>query len=412
MSVVGLVLVAASVALPASSAQPPVRGAQGTHEPGHAAPDVNRGHNASGDTVDSQNLRGALSGGQLQLQLQDVKVAQVGDVLGGGSVKKKAGEEDGEAAQELNPMRGSSVIYRNAVTAVSFNPNGADVPLPGGQTAAGQYDPVYIMTLRLLPTWWFNEYVGLWGDAWFGGELTHSNWTNQQFYMITDPTLGVRGAYTIPVVNIGLSGNLALNFPAAPRSVATSKYIGITGDLSASYAMPFLPALRVGLGVGGQKDFHEYTTAGTASQLECPAVVQDFRQCTGRMVAGQFYNADYSIWLSSFIGYGITDWLSVATSFLYIHSQRYASSSTSHLISATLENATNSDPILYWNLGVTATPHPMVSVRLGLQSIHHALRADGKLQAPLFNRFTQIFVDLIFNAGQLYTLFADMGDQA
>src|SRR5690349_15856978 len=117
---------------------------------------------AAQENASSTNLySGALLGESLRIERD--RLAQVGDVLG----KKSSVSTTGDAAEpQLNPFRGSTVIYRNSTTALSLNPDGATIHTLNGD--ARRYNPTYVMTMRLLPTFWFNEYVGLYGDAWFG----------------------------------------------------------------------------------------------------------------------------------------------------------------------------------------------------------------------------------------------------
>ena len=134
-----------------------------------------------------------------------------------GAPTAKSESEEGEKREFKAPYRDSEVVYRNVVSARSFNRN-ADLT----------YNPYYAMELELSPTFWLGEHLFSALDVSLVRELTNSDTTTKEGETVLQDiylAFGAPKVVTIPVVKIDVSPSIRFYTPASKVSRARTRAV-------------------------------------------------------------------------------------------------------------------------------------------------------------------------------------------
>jgi hypothetical protein len=284
------------------------------------------------------------------------------------------------------PWAGSSVIVRNASTAISAD-----------RSADLTYNPYWEVSLTIAPRWQFSDLFWVSASQSFSRELTHSDWTTQDGeFVLSDLGLrtGLSRFATIPSVEIALSSDVALTFPASKASQARTLIMGIGPGLSLSRSFDVADGLSLSYGLRGTYFWHEFTTG----QYESPTLIDCERDC-GQFLDTGVRNPKWRISNSFGVGLSFLEMVTLSLSYAVITDPLNASSDTLQVSLTPLE-PTDTRFRNSFDVSLTVAPADVVSFTLGANTTNSQLNPDGTgYYDLLFNRFTLLYLDVAFDLG-------------
>jgi hypothetical protein len=303
-----------------------------------------------------------------------------------------------------SPWRGTSITYRNAVTARTFKKD-ADLT----------YNPYYEMSWNLHPQWWIGDVFNAALDFTITRELTESDdatYDNETLFSDITLILAASKFATIPVLGIDMSASLSLYGPTSKSSQARTMMFGMKPGLSLKRNFDVLAGISLGYSFGISKYFYESTTAQNeeASISGCAASVGG---CEAYQNTG-VRNTSWGLSNAFSLSIAFIEELSVDASFGLKHSFLYAqsggvdntgidSTGTAQYEMSTWQpgDDANIRYSLMYGLGVTVTPIQALSIGLGAETANPQLRTDATYERPFFNRYTVVFLDLTLDVDGL-----------
>ncbi len=287
------------------------------------------------------------------------------------------------AETEPAPWRGSAVTYRNVVSALTAAPD-----------AELTYNPYWAMAVVIRPRWWFDDVFEVSATLAIERELTNSDFTTQTGETLVGDLVLSAGAHrflAIPVVDIGLSADLALIAPTSKVSQARSLMLAVRGGLSLDHTFDLLEGLTLGYGFQGMYRAHRFTTS-TLDSPYIPGCATGGAGCEPYLQTG-LRNADWRLINRFELGMAFTSWLSFGVDVAIL---------TDHLYPLTLDDSVTHTPqqttdwrhTMSYGLALTARPMPSLAVRLGASTANPQLAPDSSRREPFFNRYTTIYLDL------------------
>jgi len=288
-----------------------------------------------------------------------------------------------DGSKKPNPLRGSGLVYRNVVTALSMKKD-ADLT----------YNPYYAMYLGLAGRWWFGKRVYVGADFGVTRELTEADDTTYSGEWLADDLeirVGASKFLTIPVLKIDFSADLAGVTPTSKLSQARTLILGLRLGLNASRTFSLLEGLTVSYGLAVLKNFNRYTT----SQQEAPLIpgcssADGFcevylnmgdRNPSWRLSHLLDLSLDITAWL------GLSGGIGVAISYLYpgVDDER---------VSYEPVESTDRRYGMMYRLELYGKPIPALGLALGVTTVNPQLKADSTYEQPFVNRYTAIYLDL------------------
>ena len=297
------------------------------------------------------------------------------------------------AKAKANPWKGTFVGYEHVFSAVSLDK-------ASGQT----WNPYYAHSFTLQPMWRFHDYVGLRLRLDVEQELTDSDETVRRYeWMWSDLNVEVNAGkgYTEKVTGININGNLRLGLPVSKISRARTMFLALSPSLTISRKFPVLKGLTIAYSGRFTYQFHQSTTAqydGTSLSCGDP----DSAECE-RFTNTGIRNAQTVLVHGPSIRLDILDNLSFSVSYSLRRSglydlddyEVYDSASGIHL--GTLTSGENDIDARYgqaFSAELAWAPIDMVGLALGFITVYSDLRQNGSYQTPLFNQFTNIYLNL------------------
>lgn len=281
------------------------------------------------------------------------------------------------------PWRGSQFVWRTAISALTLD-RGSE------QT----YNPYAAMTFGFRPWWWFTEHIYVRGNLDVTRELTEADTnTYEGEATVSDLLLFVGGAalYTIPVVGVHVSADLALTVPTSKLSRAQTLVLSLAPGLRLSRSFAWRGGISLGYNLRLTPRFYRYTTA----QRETPLIPGCASGC-----GEAFYNlgarnpylrlsqsADVSIKFLPWLGASLV--VGHAVDWLYAAADDGASS--------TVEDA-SSTHLTFFEAAVSFRPLDLLEIGVGYSALHPQLAPDSSRYVPFFNRYSVFFVDLKLHA--------------
>ena len=297
------------------------------------------------------------------------------------------------AKAKANPWKGTFVGYEHVFSAVSLDK-------ASGQT----WNPYYAHSFTLQPVWRFHDYVGLRLRLDVEQELTDADETVRRYeWMWSDLNVEVNAGkgYTEKVTGININGNLRLGLPVSKISRARTMFLALSPSLTISRKFSVLKGLTIAYSGRFTYQFHQSTTAqydGTSLSCGDP----DSAECE-RFTNTGIRNAQTVLVHGPSIRLDILDNLSFSVSYSLRRSglyelddyEVYDSASGIHL--GTLSSGENDIDARYgqaFSAELAWAPIDMVGLALGFITVYSDLRQNGSYQTPLFNQFTNIYLNL------------------
>jgi hypothetical protein len=292
------------------------------------------------------------------------------------------------ASGEKVPWRGSQVVLRNALSAISLS-----------RSAEQTYNPYYAMTWGFRPWWWFVDWLYVRADLEVVHELTEADETtyaNEALLEDLHLAVGGSGLWTIPYVGVHLSADLVLTLPTSKASQARTLVLGLGPGFRLSRSFPLLKGLIVGYNLRVTPYFHRYTTSERETPLipgcsgglgGCdPYLNTGVRNPMVRFVQTVDVSQRFFSWLGASLALGhAIDWL---------HGVSDAPVDVSH---EPVEDQ-NRRFLTFFELAVSYSPIDLLEIALGYSALHPQLAPDSTYYVPFFNRYSVFFLDLKLQA--------------
>lgn len=298
------------------------------------------------------------------------------------------------ASLKKRVFRGSSTTVRNSFSVLSLTPD-----------AEITYNPIYFVNLSLDPLVWAGDMFFVAGHVDVTRDLTENDWTtyaNESYLSDTFIIAGARNFYTLPYLKLNFSANTVARLPTSKLSWARTMLTGVSarGEVARSFSPGWIAGVNLRYAFSGTQFFYRYTTGERESSLEddrcvnlqyCSIYASDGVRNVERSIANQFTGliAIWS-WLAIHVrGQLITQWLYPMT--------------IDERVSFHPENPDqlleeqNKRFLTIFDTGLSVTPTPAFTIRVGASTIHPQLKPNGKYRIPGFNRFTNLYIDLICN---------------
>jgi hypothetical protein len=307
-----------------------------------------------------------------------------------------AAEESAGVAQTAEPeadapvpWRGSAVVYRNSMSAISLD-EGAELT----------YDPVYQMTWIVQPRWYFTDHIYARGSASLSHELTESNWTTDADETVWGDAalaVGSTSLFADPWLGLGFSAELAARFPTSKASQAQTLVMGADASVGVRRGFDLPVKITVGYGLKLGRDFHRFTTA----EREAPLIAGCSGAECARHVNVGVRNARTKMSHTLSLGLGFTDWLSLGAG-AGVHTQwLYPGADPDERVNLQTQAPTDSRHFLSGEVGLTVGPFAGVSLGLGAATFNPQQKPDSSDRLFFFNRYTQLYFDLSLDVAEL-----------
>jgi len=284
------------------------------------------------------------------------------------------------------PWRGSQVVLRNALSAITLAPD-----------AEQTYNPYYAMTWSFRPWWWFKDWLYVRAQLDVIHELTEADETTYEGEaLLDDLRLVVGGAdlYTIPWVGVHVSTDLVLTLPTSKASLARTLVMGIGPGARLSRAFPVLRGLIVGYNLRVTPWLHRYTTAERESPL-IPGCSAGPTGCDAYLTTGE-RNPTVRLTQAVDVSVRVLDWL--AASLALGHAVDWIHGLSEAEVSHEAVDDVGARYLTFLELDVSFRPIDLLEVSVGYSALHPQLAPDSTYYAPFFNRYSIFFVDLKLQA--------------
>jgi hypothetical protein len=302
------------------------------------------------------------------------------------------------------PWRGSTITYRNAVTALTLKKD-ADLT----------YNPYYEMSWSFHPQWWVGDVFNASLDFAISRELTEADETTyDDETMMSDITLTLAASkfVTIPVLEIGVSANVALIGPVSKASHAKTMLFGLRPGLSLSRNFDVLAGINLGYSFAISKYFYEATTAqneeAAISNCATTGGCEEY-QNTGLRNASWGLSNVFSLSIAFIEQLSLDASFGIKHSFLYEQSRRDADNTWTDSTGTEYDQMSGWNPgddtniryAMVYGLGLTVTPIQALGISLGAETGNPQLKADATYERPFFNRNTVVYLDLTLDVDGL-----------
>lgn len=302
-----------------------------------------------------------------------------------------------EALEETkNPWRGSALSYEHSALALSFAPH-----------ADPTWNPNYVHTLSLAPTWHFGDTVVVRGSFMLEQELTNSDDTVQKNEWVwSDVNLDVspEQGWTESETGIRLNGGVRFQIPLSKMSAAQKLNLGIAPAASLSRKFDVMNGLTVRYGARWQFNWHRniYPGYDGPTIMACSGV--DSAECGAYM-----YNGHPSV--ANLINHG------PAVSFspiekLTLNAEFSFRRASVHTITDYVLKQDGTGPVTlpgssavrYFQMFRFEAAYNLfdfLDLSAGVLSMYQDTKLDGTYQTPFINRFTTVFLGLSIDADGL-----------
>jgi hypothetical protein len=288
------------------------------------------------------------------------------------------------AASSPVPWRGSQVVLRNAVTAISLDPS-----------AEQTYNPYYAMVWSFRPWWWFGDRLYVRAQLDVIHELTEPDETTYRNEALLDDlhlVLGGAELWRVPYADVSVAASLLLTLPTSKASRARTLVLGIGPGLRLSRAFPVLEGLAVGYNLRVTPRFHRYTTSERETPL-IPGCASGVTSCDAYLNTG-VRNPALRLSQSVDASLRVLDWLGVALA--VGHAIDWLYHVGDEPVGMTYQPIDDQDRrfLTFLELAVSFRPLDLLEIGVGYSAVHPQLAPDSSYYVPFFNRYSTFFVDL------------------
>jgi len=308
-------------------------------------------------------------------------------------------EQEGGALQQSSlfaqsssksQWRGSQVVLRSAVSAITLNPS-----------AELTYNPYFAFNWSFQPWFWFNDKAYLRAQLDVIHELTEADTTTYQGEAVVDDLRLVVGGspiWTIPYVGINFSANLVLTLPTSKASQARTLFVALGPGLRLSRGFDVLGGLVVGYNLRVTGRLYQFTTAEYETPL-IPGCSSGPSGCSPYLNTG-VRNPYMRVSQVADISLKVLDWvgvsLAVGHSIDWLHDLAEADS-----VSFQAVEDQDRRYLTFMELALSFSPIDFLEVGIGYSALHPQLAPDSTYYTPFFNRYSVLFVDLKIHADSL-----------
>ena len=333
----------------------------------------------------------------------------------------EAVEEEASSSSALDQLS-LTAGWQTSVTALSFS-----------ESTDLTYDPYVGMRWRVAPAWTPSEHLSLSLSFAWRTELTESNVTTRRREVLVDDLslrVAAPGFWTIPAVDVGLSAELGLRFPTSKASQRASLVMGVSPGLSLSRSVSVLSGWSFGYGLSVDVTPHRYTTPGLdidgcgARGANCEVSVDTSLQGIpgagddgvgiARVNLGS-RNARLAVNHTLSTRIAFIPELSFGLSWTHASYWLYALGSESDVAFDDVVGAPDEAApartlapqdrrwVQVWGLSLGYAPIDALRFTLGATTAGNPRAPNNDLRDPIFNRNTQLYVDVALD---VFTLFA------
>lgn len=300
-------------------------------------------------------------------------------------------------------FRGSAVRMRNRVAARSFVKN-----------LELTFNPEASTTIAVMPSVWYSNWLNISGYVDVTREWTQSDFdTYAGEFILSDIFLSASAVnfFTIPYLEINLTASVTGVIPTSKWSWAQTMLGRVQATGGVNRFFPLLGGLVLSYSGTVGKGFHRYTTGENESSLEHGGCVS--AEVCGIWASSGVRNPEWTINNRVGATFLFTGWLGVSANAWVINQRLYPLVKQDPTISYRPEDPTGTLGIQNWRhfarlqAAAFVTPHPTVTFAAGLDTFNPQLAPDGRYRVPGFNRFTQLYCDVLINIGGVASLFFD-----
>lgn len=306
----------------------------------------------------------------------------------------------GAGTGDPSRWRGSLLFYSNTVSAKTLD-----------KSSDLTYNPYYSMDLVLLPRFYLTDKVYLRGILSLSHELTEpddTTYTGETF--VGDTTVGVGAPlWTIPVLDIGVSGTLDLRLPTSKFSRGQDLLFAVQANANFYRTFPVLEGLSLSYSFGAVRFFHDATTGSTESspfgddEGDARSAASTFtsRSRPDMFINNGVRNQRVRLMHTGALSLQIFDWLSTSASATFMHDFLY--DNIEENVSDTIANDISARDFIFYSCEVAIQPVHFLGIALVANTFNPQLASDPgqTYYTPFFNRFTQISAQFRFNVGAL-----------
>lgn len=311
-----------------------------------------------------------------------------------------------ESDQEPLPYRGTSVVYENAFTAVSLDP--AYEP---------DYNPSYVMMWQFNPRYYLYDTLSARLSFSVEQELTDSDWTqSEREPIVSDITLGFLYSpfYKIPVVDILLAGGVTFGFPTSKVSQARTLYLSLAPTFSMRRAFDVLEGLELAYAFKYTKNFNKYTGAVSEDvQFPCPLSLVDRTECfnMGSRNPSMSFSNSFSVQMYFLQRLYATVQVGVINTLLYPVAPAEIDTLGGPVPVGESSDNTDHRASMSYAIEVGYDALDYLSFAVGVATANAQLMDDGSFRAPFFNRFSNIYLDVVLSVDGLVQTIQGMGSE-
>jgi hypothetical protein len=302
-----------------------------------------------------------------------------------------AGEADiALAADQERPAsahwRGSEFVYDNEVGL-----NGLD------RSNDLTWNPYWAMSWSFKPRYWFDDVWNVRARLDLSREITEADdrtYSGETWVHDLLLTADASSFYTIPVLDISLSADLALTIPTSKVSQARTLALGLGPGvrLSRSFDLGVAGSLILGYHVRFTSFLNRYTTAELETPL-IPGCERSDAGCDEFLNTGE-RNVQWRVQHGLDVAWIPLDWLSLAVGFEHLVSWLYDIDKDDPRISLQPEDDIDRRYASMFYVEATFDPWPPIEIGLGYGTISPQLAPDSTYYNPFYNRYTTMYLDL------------------
>ncbi|MGA9523817.1 MAG: hypothetical protein WBV82_20315 [Myxococcaceae bacterium] len=283
--------------------------------------------------------------------------------------------------------RGTTISYRNMVSALTFNP-----------AAEPTYNPYYAMQLSIAPRAWLSQKIYARASFDVASELTQNDSTTDRF-VIGDLGLGLgaAGFYTLPWIDLDVSSEVSLSLPTSEASQASTRVLGMSASVSLARKLG-----TVTVSYAGNFDtfWNRYTTGAPTTYLYTGCEVSLGSSCADLLVYTGRRNASFALSNGLTAVYAPTPRLSFTLSAGLSHAFLYPLADSPE-ISLEVQQTSDVRYSVSTSAGASFKATEELTVGMSVRSAYAQQAPDGSYRMPLINRFTQFNLELGLNIAGL-----------
>ena len=287
-----------------------------------------------------------------------------------------------EASESLRWWKGSSISYRNEVSARTFD-----------KSAEPFYNPYYNMVWSFSPRFSVHEKLWFASSVSVSRELTEADSTTfDNEALLSDVAITMGSSVRIPVAEIGVSGSFGATVPTSKVSQARTLLTSLSASLGLSRSFPVLGGLSLSYRIRGARNLHRFTTSETETPRIGACDVAS-GECDAFLNTG-VRNAQWRMSNSGTIGLKFVDWLSMSVTAGIGHSWLYPSGVDQSQVSFEIEDPRELRYGMFQVVELQSQPMPSMGIALGMSTASAHRGPDQKTRTPFYNRDTTFYLNL------------------